>query len=68
MMRAMLAIVKRLHDLNVGNLQIKGMKQSYMGAVEGEDLLSEEGQKEWLRMRLRMRYYLRELNLYASFT
>lgn len=68
MMRAMLAIVKRLHDLNVGNLQIKGMKQNYMCAVEGEDLLSGEGKNEWLRMRLRIRYYLRELNLYASFT
>lgn len=67
-MRGLLVIVKKAHDLNKGSLQVKGFKQIYMMPVEGESLESEEGRSEWLRNRLRMRYYLRELNIYASFT
>jgi hypothetical protein len=63
--------LNRLKAANPGSpLKLKGLKLSYMTPIGevNEEVDSEAGCQNFMKMRLLIRNYLRELNLYSSFT
>ena len=58
MMMVLQSILKQL-KFDQHTLKLTGIKEAYMALYYGET------QNEWVHNRLRMRYYLRELQLYS---